>query len=73
MKLTCTSPGFFSFFLEGSMGIRLGLQCLVMGNLIFWLGICGRITLGAGALWLIEIKPGGRFLTAKLCRTEGEE
>lgn len=55
------------------MGIRLGLQCLVMGNLIFWLGICGRITLGAGALWLIEIKPGGRFLTAKLCRTEGEE
>lgn len=57
---TCTNPVFRSCFLVGSIGIRLGRQFLVIGNLIFC--DCGILTNEAICLLLLgfnEINPGG--------------
>lgn len=57
---TCTKPFFLSIFLVGSIGMRLGLQFFVIGNLIF----CGCGTFTKGATGLVVpgcngMRPGG--------------
>lgn len=60
MIVTWTNPDFRSCFLFGSIGIRLGRQFFVIGNLIFC--DCGTFTNGAVGLFVPgsnEINPGG--------------